>query len=42
MLFALFEPWTLDSFFVYGVWFVGVSILLGSAIIAWAIRSRRP
>jgi hypothetical protein len=41
MLFALLET-GLDPVFVYGVWFVGVAILAGAAIIAWAIRSRQP
>jgi hypothetical protein len=39
MLFGLFEPYSLDAAFVNGVWFVGISILIGSVIIAWAIRS---
>jgi len=45
MLFALFNS-SLDQDFVYGVWFVGFSILIGSLIgsliLAWAIKSRRP
>lgn len=41
MLFALFDSY-LDQNFVYGVWFVGFSILISSLILAWAIKSRQP
>jgi hypothetical protein len=46
LLGVLDSRFPLDEQLVYGVWFVGVAIflglLVGSLILAWAIKSRRP
>ena len=46
LLGVLDSRFPLDEQLVYGVWFVGFAIflglLVGSLILAWAIKSRRP